>query len=224
MTYVCEFCKKEFSRESSIAVHMCEPKRRRLQKDEPGVRLGMNPYLRFYEMHQGSSRLKTYEDFCESSYYKAFVKFGHYCVNTRVIAPQHFLDWLLKNNKKIDQWCSDKLYTEWLEHYVLVEAAQDALARGIEHSLAWHESTGHPAHDMLRYGNHNRLCHDIVSGRISAWVIYNSESGQKFLSELSSEQVQMIWPYINSDRWHKKFTDYAADQEWAKVMLEKAGW
>jgi hypothetical protein len=224
MTFKCEFCQKEFARETSIAVHMCEPKRRRMQQNEPGVRLAMQAYLRFYEVHQGSAKLKTYDDFCESSYYKAFVKFGNYCVNTHVIAPHRFMDWLLKHNKKIDRWCSDQVYTEYLTEHLLVEAVDDALKRAIEQSMRWEETTGHPAKDMLRYGNANALCYDITAGRISPWVIYNSQSGLGFLEQLSSEQVAMIWPYINSDAWHKKFTDYPADQAWVKDILEKAGW
>ena len=84
--------------------------------------------------------------------------------------------------------------------------------------------TGHPAYDMLRYGNHNALCYDITCGRISPWVIYNSEAGQKFLTEISSEQLAMIWSYIDSDFWQKKFHDYMADQEFVNDILAKAGW
>ena len=101
MTHVCEYCKKEFVRETSIQAHMCEPKRRQRERDEPGPRLGFQAYIRFYESMAGSARNKTHETFCESSYYRAFVKFGHYCVNTRVINPDRFKAWLLKNNRKI---------------------------------------------------------------------------------------------------------------------------
>ena len=52
----------------------------------------------------------------------------------------------------------------------------------------------------------------------------SSESGQKFLSEASQEQLAMVWPYINVDIWNKKFSDYPADQEYAKEILQKAGW
>jgi hypothetical protein len=34
----------------------------------------------------------------------------------------------------------------------------------------------------------------------------------------------MVWPYIDSDIWQKKFADYSADQEYAKEILTKAGW
>ena len=224
MSFSCEFCKKDFFKESSVAVHMCEPKRRRLEQHEAGVRLGFQAYVKFYETMQGSARNKTFEDFADSPYYRAFVKWGRYCVNTRVINPPQFLTWLLRAQKKIDNWCSDKLYTEYLLDYLLLEAPQDALERALSLSLDWQEQTTHPSHDMLRYGNHNALCHDIVAGRLSAWVIYNSESGQKFLSELNTEQIAMVWSYIDSDRWRSKFHNYMADQEWVKDLLEKAGW
>jgi len=224
MSFVCEYCKKSFVRESSIEVHMCEPKRRRLNKDEPGVRIGFQAYIKFYEQAQGSAKLKTYDDFCDSSYYLAFVKFGRYCVGTKAISPGRFMDWLLKNQKKIDRWCSDQLYTEYLIWYLAIEAVDDALARAIEYSIDWAEKSGHPAHDCVRYGNTNAICYAITTGRLSPWVIYNSESGQKFLSECNQEQIAIIWEYINSDIWHKKFTDHPGDQEYARDILKKAGW
>jgi hypothetical protein len=47
MTFTCNFCKKDFAKETSIAVHMCEPKRRRMEKDERGVQLGFQAYIKF---------------------------------------------------------------------------------------------------------------------------------------------------------------------------------
>ena len=131
---------------------------------------------------------------------------------------------MLKQNKKIDHWCRDSIYTEYLLDYLRVENVNDALARAIEFGITWQEQTSNPAHDCLRYGNSNAMCHAITTGRISPWIIYNSESGQQFLSELSTEQIAMIWSYIDSDVWMKKFQDYPADQEYAKDILSKAGW
>ena len=145
-------------------------------------------------------------------------------MNTRAINPAQFMTWLLKNNKKIDHWCSDKIYTEYLLFYLRVEAVADALARAVEYSIDWEEKHTHPAHDCLRYGNSNVLCHAVTTGRISPWVIYNSASGQEFLNTLDSSQIAMIWPYIDSDAWSKKFHDYSADQEYAKEILKQAGW
>jgi hypothetical protein len=220
----CGYCKKTFRRAESLVVHMCEPKRRRMDRSERGVELGFQSYLRFYEIAQAGKKVKTYDEFCESPYYRAFVKFGRYCVATRSVNPRQFTEWLLKNNKKIDRWASDKVYTEYLLDYLKVEAVDDALARSVEYSIDWSEKNSAPAHDCLRYGSTNVLCYAITAGRISPWVIYNSESGQKFLSELNTEQVAMIWPYIDSDVWQKRFADRPEDVEYAKQILKTAGW
>jgi hypothetical protein len=55
-------------------------------------------------------------------------------------------------------------------------------------------------------------------------VIYNCKSGQKFLSNLDPTQVAMIWSYIDSDTWQKRFRDCPEDQAYAQEILTKAGW
>ena len=224
MTYKCRYCHKDFVKETSLAVHMCEPKRRFQEQDERGVQLGLQAYLKFYEMTQGSARLKTFEDFAASPYYRAFVKFGRYCVDIRAINPARFMEWLLKNNKKIDHWARDTMYTEYLTEYLKIENVNDALTRALEFGQTWSEEKGHPAKDCLRYGNTMRILSEIAKGRISAWVIYNCESGQKFLSELDASQISMIYPYIDSEAWTKKFATYLADQEYIREKLKEEGW
>lgn len=222
--YECRYCKKSFVKETSLAVHMCEPKRRYQEQDERGVQLGLHAYLKFYELTQGSAKLKTFDDFVQSPYYKAFVKFGRYCVDVKVVNPERFTQWLLKHNKKIDHWCRDTMYTEYLIEYLRIENVNDALARAIEFGIAWAEQSGHPAEDCLRYGNTNSMVYAVTAGRISPWILYNCESGQKLLSELDATQIAMVWPYIDSEAWTKKFSDYVADHEYVKDVLQKAGW
>lgn len=222
--YQCQYCKQKFTKETTLASHLCEPKRRHQERNEKGVQLALQAYLRFYEYTQGSSRSKTWDDFVGSPYYRAFVKFGRYCHSIRAINTVRFMDWLLKNNKKIDYWCKDSLYTEYLIQYLALESADDALSRSVEYSIEWAEKQQAPAHDCLRYGNRNVLCHAVATGRVSPWAIYNSTSGQGFLSDLTSEQVAMIWPYIDADVWQQKFAKYPEDQAYAQEILTRAGW
>jgi len=222
--YQCQYCKQQFSRETTLASHLCEPKRRHQERNEKGVQLGLQAYLKFYEYTQGSARLKTWDNFVESPYYRAFVKFGRYCQNSHVINPVRFMDWLLRHNKKIDYWCQDSNYTEYLIDYLQHEAVADALGRSIEYGISWAEKNSSQSHDCLRYGNRNTLCHAVTTGRISPWTIYNCASGQEFLNELNSEQISIVWPYINADFWQKRFANYCADREYAQEILKQAGW
>lgn len=205
-------------------VHVCESKRRHQERSEVGVQIGLQAYLRFYEVTQGSARLKSFDDFAASPYYRAFVKFGRYCVDIRAVNVARFTDWVIQKNKKIDHWCQDRVYTEYLLEYLRVESVTDALTRALLESIAWAEETHSPDRDFLRYGNTNRLCYLVNSGRVSPWVLYNCESGQKFLDSLNSEQVAMIWSMIDSDFWQNKFQQYPADREYCREMLSQAGW
>ena len=224
--YSCKYCKKEFKKESTLAAHLCEPKRRHQQQNETGVQLGFKTYLRFYELTQGSAKLKTYEDFVASPYYMAFVKFGRYLVAIRCINTGSFIDWLLKNNKKIDYWTKDTMYSEWMRDYLKKENVKDALERALKEmqDLADKDSRlGGKFDDYFRRANTNRICQHIANGRISPWIVFNCTSGVEFLETLNEEQLSMIIEWIDPDYWQRKFTDYMADTEWTKHILKQAG-
>ena len=224
--FSCKYCDKEFRKESTLAAHLCENKRRWQQEKDTGVQMGLRAYLQFYETTQGSAKLKSYEDFVNSPYYNAFVRYGRYLVSVRAVNSNSFTAWLLKNNKKLDQWCKDSFYDEWLLEYLRKEAVQDALERGLKEMQQYaddHPDLRNGFTDYFRYGNVNRVCHHITTGRISPWVIYSCGGGVDFLERLDQEQVAMIMPYIDPDVWQKKFSDYVADTEWCKHILKEAG-
>ena len=224
-SYKCKYCDKEFRKESSLAVHLCEVKRRWKEERETGVQFGLQAYLRFYEMTQGSAKMKSYADFVASPYYRAFVKFGRHMVAIRAVNPKVFIDWVIKENKKIDHWCHEAIYLEYLKGYMRKEAVQDALERALKEMQDYADS--HPElkggfSDYFRYGNTNRICHHIVNGRVSPWIVFNCESGVGFLESLSDEQVAIVLPWIDPDFWQRKFQDYLADSEWVKQILQAA--
>ncbi len=226
VTYKCRYCEKDFRKESTLAAHLCEPKRRWQQEKETGVQLGLRAYLRFYEITQGSARMKSYEDFVASPYYNAFVKWGRHMVGIRGINPPQFLEWLLKNNKKIDQWCKDEFYVTYLHEYLRREAVQDALERALKEMQDYaddHPELKNGFTDYFRYANSNRVVYHITTGRVSPWVVFNCDSGVEFLDSLTEDQVGIVLPWIEPDYWQRKFRDYTADTEWVKDILKKAG-
>jgi hypothetical protein len=223
--FECKYCKKSFSKETTLLSHVCEPKRRYQQQHETGVQLALRAYLRFYEM-TSSSKKRNYDDFASSPYYNAFVKFGRYLVSIRAVNPGVYIEWLLKNNKKLDYWCKDSFYDEWLKDYLKKEAPQDALERALkemENYADSNEDLKNGFSDYFKFGNNNRICHHIVTGRISPWVVFNCSSGVDFLDGLNEGQLKIIMPYVDPDFWQKKFKDYPEDVAWVKDILGKAG-
>ena len=222
--FSCEFCNRSFQRETTMIKHLCENKRRWQDKDQPGNRIGFQSWLNFYTKNTGTKKKKTYTDFTKSAYYIAFVKFGHYCVDLKCINVTRYADWLLKNQIKIDSWCSDKNYTSFLIEYLRTEDHMDAIARSIETTIDLSKDAGIATKDCLRYANKNRIAYAITTGKISPWMLYQSESGVKFLEDLDESQQKMIIDYINPEQWAIKFRRNNEMVVQAKELLNAAGY
>jgi hypothetical protein len=222
--FTCKYCDRGFSKEKTLSSHVCEQKRRWQQEKDKHVQLGLQAYLRFYEKTQGQSKAKkTYGDFVNSPYYNAFVKFGKHIIDIRAINPSKFIDWVIDNNIKLDQYTHDRYYQEYLEQHLKVESWQDAIARSLTTMETWADAENVMLNSYFFAANKNKICHDIVNGRISSWVIFNCDTGVDFLSKVSEEQLAMVYPYIDPDFWRKHFIKYNHETAIVKEALKEAG-
>lgn len=224
MKFGCEFCKREFARESTVLKHICEYKHRWIERDKQGNRIGFQAWLQFYQKNSTSKKNKTYEEFIKSAYYTAFVKFGSYCVNINAINISRFADWLLKNQIKIDGWCSDTVYTKYLIEYLRHEDALDAIHRSVETTISMAVDAGIKPNHLLSYGNTNKICYAIATGKISPWMLYQSDSGVKFLETLNPDHARMIMDYINPEQWALKFHREPENVRTVKEILKAGGY
>jgi len=219
----CEFCSRTFTRETSFLKHVCEQKRRHLQKHEPAVQLGLRAFQEFHRLGLNKTREITYQEFSRSAFYLAFVRFGRYLREVGAIDTLSYTRWLIKNNVKIDSWASDKIYTSWLRKFLLNEQPHDALIRSIKTMTAWAEENNAAFSDFFRYGNENKVIWKITTGEISAWSIYCSESGRQFLERLNAEQLSLILDYVNPEFWMKKINQNSEESSWIKQTLTNTG-
>jgi len=220
----CEFCKRSFVQERNFMRHICEPKRRWLDKDKQSNRIAFQCFVDFFRKQSASKKAKTYEDFIKSPYYGAFMKFGNYCIDVNCINISRFCDWLLKDNHKIDYWCSDSNYNKFLIEYLKAEDAYDAIKRGIQYCMEIAPEYNLQYHDLLRFGNAYKICHAVTTGKISPWMLYQSSSGVEFLSKLDPTQEKIVLDYINPEHWAIKFLREADTVVDIKKLLKDAGY
>jgi len=220
----CEFCGKEFVRESTIINHTCKYKSRWLSKDLLGNRLGFQSWVQFYKKNFTNKKEITYEEFIKSPYYTAFVKFGTYCSDINAINIPRFADWLIKNQIRIDTWCTDSIYTKYLIEHLRVEDPLDAIHRSVETTIKLAEIESINPKDVLRYGNGNRICQNIANGKLSPWMLYQSDSGIDFLDRLNESQVKMVIDYINPELWKIKFNREPENVRTVKEILAHGGY
>ena len=221
-SFKCKYCERSFSRERTLETHLCEPKRRYAQKEKKGVQLGLMAFQEFYRLTQGTDN-KTYDEFAKSRYYNAFVKFGYYLFNTKVIDVDGYIKHVINNGIKIDKWATDKVYGNFLLPYLKNETFDNALTRSIKTMQTWSEETGIPLSEFFNQISTNRLIHYITTGRISPWAIYNCNSGHTVLNEMAPEELGLLDDVLDVRFWFKKFDTSPKEVDDSQDILKGAG-
>lgn len=221
--YKCVHCNKSFMQEKTLVAHMCERKRRALQKDEKRVQAGFMAFNRFWQLTQNATKLKTYNNFADSSYYNAFVKFGSFINNVNPLYPDKFVDYVIKSGVKLDHWCRDELYEKYLFEVIKSEPVESAVQRSLQTMMEWGDEHSAEFAHYFNYVSLNKAVHDIRNGHISPWVILNTISGQTMIRKMNDEQLEMIAPAFDIPSWLRKFKDQPADVALVKEICKETG-
>ena len=221
--YVCQHCKAGFTKEKTLVVHVCEQKRRALAQHEKHVVLGFDTYNRFYKRTQNAKVDKTYDDFAKSPYYNAFVKFGSFINNVNPLYPDKFIDYVIKSGIKLDHWCRDELYEQYLFEVLKSEPVESAVQRSLQTMMSWADDNSAEFSHYFNYVSLNRAVHDIRNGHVSPWIILNTVSGQSMIQKMNDEQLEMISPAFDIPFWVRKFKSVPADVSLVKEICKEVG-
>jgi hypothetical protein len=218
----CTYCGKSFQKERTLQVHVCEPKRRHLQKNEKWVQNGFMVFQRFYQVHQNNSKPKTYDQFCDSSYYNAFVKFGRFIMHINPLYPEKYIEYVIRSQIKLDHWARDDLYETYLIDTLKSEPLESALQRSIKTMMEWATEQNVQWSDYFRLVNTTRAVAHIHQGSVSPWLILGCSAGKKMLNSFSDEQLQMVQRFIDPKFWNNKFRNYPADVMFVQETAKEA--
>jgi hypothetical protein len=210
-------------KDKTLIAHMCERKRRALQRDEKRVQAGFMAFNRFWQLTQNAKRSKTYDEFADSSYYNAFVKFGSFINNVNPLYPTKFVDYVIKSGVKLDHWCRDELYEKYLFDILKVEPVESAVQRSLQTMMEWGDTHNANYAHYFNYVSLNKAVHDIINGKISFWIILNSNTGKTMVSNMSDEQLAMIAPVFDVPFWMKKFKQSPADVALVQEICNEVG-
>lgn len=221
--FACVHCGKSFMKDKTLVAHMCERKRRALQRDEKRVQAGFMAFNRFWQLTQNSKKIKTYDEFADSNYYNAFVKFGSFINNIEALYPDKFVDYVIKSGTKLDHWCKDKLYETYLFETLKTEPVESAVQRSLTTMIEWgNDHEANFTHYFL-YASLNRAVQDIRYGRISPWMILNTVSGQTMVRNMNDEQLEIISAAFDVPYWLRKFREVPADVALVKEICKEVG-
>jgi hypothetical protein len=200
----CEFCNSVFKRESTILSHICEKKKRWIDRDTKVSRVAFYIWDKFYgNMFHTNKNKRTIFEFIKSQYYSSFIKFAKYGIDNMVVDIELYFDWLLNNKIKIDDWTLDTNYLKFLHDFLRTEHHIDALNRSIK-NLQSELDKDEINSNVFKQLSANKICSMIAKGSISPWLLYNADCGLEFLSSLNESQLDYVFKYIDPDKWTLK--------------------
>ena len=221
--YSCNYCGKRFAKENTLSAHVCEQKRRHLQKDEKHVILAYQAFVRFYQLSANFKGVKTYDEFCKSPFYNAFVKFGSYLNNVKPLYLEKYIDYIVKSGIKIDKWCQDEIYEKYAIDVIRKEGVETALERSINTMVDWAEKNNSVWNHYFLYATTNRITWDIRDGKVSPWLVLNCKSGKDAISKFTDDQLNMIYAVLDPEHWGIRFKRQPSDVELVKDVVKQAG-
>ncbi len=202
---------------------MCVKKQRHLDKDSVASRMGLELFRRFYELNTATKNAKTIDEFINSRYYTAFIKFARRLMDLRPVDQSRFVDYVFRNGIKDRDWCKDKVYEAYIVDLLSKEPASRGLERSINTMNEWGEKYDLPFNEFFIHVAPAEATHLVKMGKISPWVLYLSTTSDHLWNRLSDEQADIISSVINPKILKAKFELKKDDCSFTRGILQDAG-
>lgn len=220
MSLDCKFCKKTFSRERTLAVHVCEIRRRWENKDDAPNRIAFNVWHKFIKYVSTNLKAeKTVDDFIRCRDYLGFVKFANYLIELKPNESENFIDWIFKSGLRISEWQHPSTYRLYIQEFLKKETPERALERTILTIREWEEQTGKDCRDFFNLVAPAAAMNMLAAGVISPWILYSSESAQKMLDRMEPVQLENITKHLDTTWWKKNIMNNKEEAKWINTMM-----
>lgn len=223
MTYKCRYCQKEFVRESTLASHLCENKRRMLAKDEKQNRIAYQSWLLFRKLTIANVKHdKSYEDFISNKFFTGFMKLAKHIIDLNLDDPEGFVRFIIMNSVPMHNWQTAVVYETYIKDRTKKETVERAVERSVLNMKAWAEKTGNSWEEYFIKVSTPEAVQDIRMGRISPWCTFATDQGSKLIDRFEPGQVQQLIDYMEPQSWRAKVMRQRQDAEWVQHVFNEA--
>jgi hypothetical protein len=222
MNYKCKYCNKTYVKETTLIAHVCENKRRFLNKDEKQNRIAYQSWVVYRNLSIKSKTQPSYEDFISNRYFTGFMKLAKRIIDLNMDRPEDFVRFIILNSIKMDDWAKDVVYETYVKDRTKNETVERAIERSLLQMKTWSERTGYDWQDYFIKASTIDAVQDIKMGRISPWCTFATDQGSKFIDRLEPGQVEDLIEYMNPKSWRVKVKRQKKDADWVQEVFNQA--
>ena len=204
---------------------MCHQKHRWNTKDEVPSRLAYEAFCVFHKtcmpggIHKDKQPLTK---FINSPEYNGFYTFGKYLSELKlpIDQQQEFMKFVMQQGVKIKDWTKSFVLEEFIKLYSLKEDPKRAVESVILLAEEWgNENNGHWT-EFFDKVSASMATHFIITGRISPWIIYGTNAGQRMVDRLNERELELVVNHINVNTWKHKLKKYPASLNELEIIDE----
>jgi len=215
----CEFCNKEFKQATRFERHICEKKRRFLNKDTRTGQLAFEMFNKFNRHHHIKPK-EPFKKFLTSKHYRAFETLAKFFMQVKPLDSNGYFDYLIKSNAPFRKWTSEDFYQAWVQERILTEPAPDAVERSIDTLQEYAQENQIQLEEVIDKLSGNRLALWLQTGRLSPWYVILSPHTRKILDKLDMEMLQSLDKILNPLYWRLRVQKDPRTTEIKQGLLE----
>lgn len=220
----CHFCKKEFTKERTLEIHLCEKKRRWMNKDDKNVRIAFASWLHWCKksgLYMNKKSQLSYEDFMNSTAYISFVQFGHFVDENHIVNYLAYIDFMIKNNYKFNSWFKNSTYEYFVKMNTRQETIEDAVQKTIKFMDKWSHENDEEWTDFFNKISKQQALDWLRSGRISPWIFFTSSKAQNLLNQMTDEQLMLLDQYLDVKWWTQTMRRKPQDRQFVEQIVKE---
>jgi len=202
----CDFCGKNFKRESFYLKHKCEQMRRYDLFKKP---IGHLAYLIFNQWRKicGYPSV-TVDIFSKSRYFNAFVNFAEFCRKQSIPDKISYIELMVEKKLQPFNWCDIDVYDYYIAHFdreIDVDEKVNLSIETLKDLADKHECNISEVFDKITPIQILRL---ITARKLSPWLLLPSKKFMDFMIYKTNKEERLLFnTFINVEEWKKYFLE-----------------
>jgi hypothetical protein len=220
--YKCNYCQKEFKKETTLNSHHCLQKERFEKKDLEVSKIAFDFWSIWMKKNQNLKN-PLFETFINNRFYNVFYEFSDFVLKNYSHSYREFFDYIIEKNIPTTKWKRPETWNSFIKHFVRNENYLDAAKRSIEFILNWCYTNQVELKDFFNKIGDSYLALLLNQGMISPWVVYGSENGLQKIANMAEEQKAYIKNTMDSEYWFQMFNLKKAEFDLIHNLLLEEG-
>lgn len=203
----CAFCEKVFTRKSWYEKHMCDKKKRFLDRNNIN-KIKAHRLFNHWQRRTGLLRRgkeKTFEEFCKSPYYNTFVNLVEFTNREYVVSSFKYIDWLVEHNVPEKKWFNERGLEKYRDYLRKAEDPEYQAKTSCQNIEVWCEDNDVPIVEFFSRIQPGQALNMVRENKLSPWVLFSyNQCLEELTSRFDGEVLFTLNEHINVSYWLDK--------------------